>query len=404
MFGDLQQFVFPANAELLDRSLAVIVHSHDAAARIRQTHPDLPVHRVPMGVPQEPLAESGGEARERLGIAPGAFVAASFGFVTPIKRADVLLRAWARCRSELSEALLLVVGEVSPQLDLEGLAAELGVSDSVRITGYVSFADWLGYLAASDVCVNLRYPTAGETSASLIRILGQGKPVLVSRYRQFLELPAAAVGFVDLGPPEVPLLARYLAELAANPTMRAKMGAAARRFAEDEHTLERAADAYQVALEATERDRADLAARVAARGPRSTRFRPNSRVPGRLRAGIRLRPSGPFQAAAGDEVRLKVKLTNLGDTRWLKNRRLGEAAGYVVLDARFFDGKDRVVAEQWFDLPGDVVPGDACVVACRVATPEQTGEWTLELDLLDVGFGRFAGWGTRPLRIPVTLG
>ena len=48
-------------------------------------------------------------------------------------------------------------------------------------------------MAATDVAVNLRYPSAGETSASLLRLLADRKCTMVSAYRQFLEIPADAV-------------------------------------------------------------------------------------------------------------------------------------------------------------------------------------------------------------------
>ena len=44
-------------------------------------------------------------------------------------------------------------------------------------------------MAACDICVNLRSPTMGETSGSVIRQLSLGKPVVVSDVGWFAELP-----------------------------------------------------------------------------------------------------------------------------------------------------------------------------------------------------------------------
>ena len=44
-------------------------------------------------------------------------------------------------------------------------------------------------MAACDVLVNLRYPTMGETSGSVIRALSLGKPLVVSDVGWFSELP-----------------------------------------------------------------------------------------------------------------------------------------------------------------------------------------------------------------------
>ena len=48
------------------------------------------------------------------------------------------------------------------------------------------------WLTACDVAINLRSPYWGETSASTLRILAAGTPVIVSNVGSFAELPAAA--------------------------------------------------------------------------------------------------------------------------------------------------------------------------------------------------------------------
>jgi hypothetical protein len=120
----------------------------------------------------------------------------------------------------------------------------LGLSDSVRSTGYVSQDNFAYYLAASDVCLNLRYPTAGETSASLLRIMGAGVPVLVSRTGAFEELPDDAVGKIDVDDTEEELLLEYLLLLARRPDLRVAMSSAARRYVAQHHTLAQAVRGY----------------------------------------------------------------------------------------------------------------------------------------------------------------
>lgn len=50
------------------------------------------------------------------------------------------------------------------------------------------------------MCVNLRYPTQGENSASLLKILGHGKPVIATDIGSFSEFPDEVVykiGYVE---------------------------------------------------------------------------------------------------------------------------------------------------------------------------------------------------------------
>ena len=94
---------------------------------------------------------------------------------------------------------LLIVGEAAPVMDLEGEARRAGVADRVHVTGFLPFEDFEAAIAAVDLCLNLRYPTAGETSASLLRVLAAGRPAIVSDFAQFADLPAEIAPRVPLG-------------------------------------------------------------------------------------------------------------------------------------------------------------------------------------------------------------
>jgi hypothetical protein len=101
-------------------------------------------------------------------------------------------------------------------------------------------------MAACDVLVNLRSPTMGETSGSVIRGLALGKSMLVSDVGWFSEIPDNAVLKIPVDEYEVPTIAAAL-ELAAD--RGASLGAAASRYVHAEHDLGRVADAYTAALE-----------------------------------------------------------------------------------------------------------------------------------------------------------
>jgi glycosyltransferase involved in cell wall biosynthesis len=102
-------------------------------------------------------------------------------------------------------------------------------------------------MAACDVLVNLRYPTMGETSGSVIRALALGQPLLVSDVGWFSELPDDAVLKVPVDDYEVATIEAALTVAADHG---ATLGAAARAYVEREHALPAVADAYVAALEA----------------------------------------------------------------------------------------------------------------------------------------------------------
>lgn len=236
-------FSYPLSDEVIYAAKGIIVHSRYMEGLVREVRPDVPLAVVPMGVPLPPLIPKEA-ARARLGFPPDLFLVTSAGHLNPYKRVSTTLRAFKALLMEKPNSLYLLVGSRSPNYDPTPQIEMLGLSDKVKSTGYVSQEEFALFLAASDVCLNLRYPTAGETSASLLRIMGAGVPVLVSRTGSFEELPDGAAGKIDTGDIEEELLLEYMLLLSHRPDLREAMSHEARRFVAEHHTLEGAARGY----------------------------------------------------------------------------------------------------------------------------------------------------------------
>ena len=56
-------------------------------------------------------------------------------------------------------------------------------------TGYTELEEFNSFIKYSDVVINLRHPSMGETSGALIRILGLGKVCVISDEGWFSEIP-----------------------------------------------------------------------------------------------------------------------------------------------------------------------------------------------------------------------
>ncbi len=94
---------------------------------------------------------AGGQAiRDRLGLA-GRPIVACVSRMVPRKGQDTLIRAWPQVRAEVSDALLLLVGDGPYAPALKQLAQRLGVAGDVLFTGSVPWADLPGYYDAADV-------------------------------------------------------------------------------------------------------------------------------------------------------------------------------------------------------------------------------------------------------------
>jgi glycosyltransferase involved in cell wall biosynthesis len=240
----LDPWSYPLFERVVDASLGVIVHNRFTHDRVLASRPltrlAIVPHHLSLDALPVPTAE---EARAALGIGPGAFVVATFGFLTASKRPEVLLRAFARLRQEVPAARFLIVGEVSPHFDFKRIFTP-ELRQGVTVTGRLGLDRFLLYMQACDVAVNLRHPTAGETSGTVIRLLGMGKPLIVNNTGAFAEIPDGCCAKVDLDDTEEELLVAYLRALAGDETLRRRMGDNARRHMAEHHTLAGSARGY----------------------------------------------------------------------------------------------------------------------------------------------------------------
>ena len=233
---------FHLAGDVLALATGLIVHSHYVEERARAAGYAGPVWRIPHPAWTPPAL-----APEAI---DGSPLIGSFGNVNASKRIPQLLEAFARLRRERPEARLLLVGAVSPGFDLDRRLQRLGLSEEGIVReAYVEEDRLWSLMAACDVCVNLRSPTMGETSGSVIRQLSLGKPVVVSDVGWFAELPDSVALKVPVDGRETETLYAALELLARDEAVRAAMSAAALELVRREHDLARVADLYVAALE-----------------------------------------------------------------------------------------------------------------------------------------------------------
>jgi glycosyltransferase involved in cell wall biosynthesis/SAM-dependent methyltransferase len=245
--SEYQQFLFPLNRRLVANSLGVIVHNAYSFSQLEGVSEDKPVEIIPHHLSPKTFEldeMDKAECRRSLGIPEDAFVIASLGFVTKVKRIPVILSAFKELLPDLPKAIYLIIGEDHPRDAVAPLIEDLGLADKVRITGYTSDRDFFRYLKAVDVVVNLRFPTAGETSGTLIRSLGAGKPVIVTDFGQFGDFPDDCCLKVTAGMNEERELLSRLRSLAYRPTLRESLGRKASEWVRRECEIGRSAASY----------------------------------------------------------------------------------------------------------------------------------------------------------------
>ena len=131
----------------------------------------------------------------------------------------------------------------------------------LTIAGYVDDDEMDDYLAASDVCLCMRWPTSRETSASWLRCLAAGKPTIFTDLVHTAGLPAfdprswtiqagtAPVGVsIDILD-EAHSLTLAMRRLVTDEKLRSVLGANARRLWAERFQLEAMAAGYLEAIE-----------------------------------------------------------------------------------------------------------------------------------------------------------
>jgi len=214
---------YPFLKRVFDQATAIIVHSQISKEHIRQAGYKGPVHVIDLlSYERGTKLVNAEQLKSELGIEEDDLVIGTFGFIGATKRLTALIEAIDRIGDSF-KFKLLVVGEGEDREFKEQILSR-GLDHKVLRTGFISDDDFGRYLAVTDIVVNLRYPSMGETSATLIQAFSQAKPCIVTNHAWFSELPDDCVRKVTYDKGEVADLAKALLELAADPVAREQLG------------------------------------------------------------------------------------------------------------------------------------------------------------------------------------
>jgi glycosyltransferase involved in cell wall biosynthesis/SAM-dependent methyltransferase len=227
---------------LLESAKGLIVHSDVMLREMRRQGFAGPIARIPHGawIPQVDRFAY----RDRLGVDQDTPLIGIFGHLKPYKRIAESLRAFRRLLRVEPRAKMILVGEKHPDFQVDTLIRSLDLWGAVRVLGFTPIEDFAGYIAASDIVLNLRYPTVGETSGSLLRALGLGRAVMVSEVGAFAELPDDICLKVPVGAGEEDLIFEYMNLLVSRREVAPSLGARAHAYVERECNWESVAHRY----------------------------------------------------------------------------------------------------------------------------------------------------------------
>lgn len=247
VYTEYQTFLMPLNTHVLSRALGVIVHSDWSLRHLQLRNEALPAARVPLhyAPPTDIEPELTREAaKASLGVSPETLVVSSLGFVTPPKQVELAIRALGALRDRLPPFEFRVVGEASDPAGLEQTLKTHGIADVTRVTGFVPMEELHRTIVASDLIMNLRYPSAGETSAALVRGMGMGRCSVVFDYGSYADFPDDTVVKVPLDTQATDALEQAIDRVLTDEHYRTAVENTARHYINREHSSENAAQQY----------------------------------------------------------------------------------------------------------------------------------------------------------------
>lgn len=179
--ADGRYFDYAMLRRVVEASRAVVVHNPAAARAVHKHAPRARVVEIPhlFALPGLPAVSDVLRYRQSLGIAPGTFLFGVFGYLRESKRLMPVLEAFAELHRQRPATGLLIAGQFV-STDLERAAAPLLSAPGIVRLPYLEEREFWLAASAVDACVNLRYPATGETSGISIRLMGIGKPVLMT--------------------------------------------------------------------------------------------------------------------------------------------------------------------------------------------------------------------------------
>jgi glycosyltransferase involved in cell wall biosynthesis len=237
----------------LDRRVAeaartIIVHSPWAHDELSWRHPTATVACIPLaaGAARPPSQELDLRSRFGWGDEHVVFgVPAAFAWH---KRADVALGLFSAFHREHPDSRLLVVGRLDAPAALARFKERLeasGVGDAVVTLCDLTSVEFDAAITACDVVVDLRWPTAGEVPATLLRAFAVGKPAMVSDLPQVRHLDPAFCWRVPSDPLDGARVAlETMHAVARDPSMAQRAGALARSYIEADATAGIVAERY----------------------------------------------------------------------------------------------------------------------------------------------------------------
>ena len=194
-FDNHLYYSWPMTRLVIEASRFTAVHTAPVACALKEEFPRSAVTSLRLAhgtlVTEAQARDSRERVRRMSGIPGDAIVFGVFGGLTPEKRIPQILEAIRAILPYAPTAHLLLAGGPARHYDVHADVRNRGLETRTTITGYVeSDHELTAHMAACDVSLNLRWPTAREMSGPWLRALAAGRPTIITDLAHLADVPA----------------------------------------------------------------------------------------------------------------------------------------------------------------------------------------------------------------------
>jgi glycosyltransferase involved in cell wall biosynthesis len=211
----------PMSQAIVSRSRKVIVHHRWVKNQFANNqHIRVIPHFAKLNC--QPAPEELRNFKDKLALRDNCFVITCLGFINPNKLPGLQIDVVKRLIEAGYPVQMVFAGEPAPELkDLVTEVRSGKYHEDIIFTGYQNETDYFNAISAADIIINLRNPSMGEASGTLMHALAAAKPTIVSDADQYREFPDKVCWKLAHDENQADVLYAYISALLSDRTLRA---------------------------------------------------------------------------------------------------------------------------------------------------------------------------------------
>lgn len=241
---------YPLNKHIIDMATGIIFHSPYAYELYKKFYGNFSksticcikqMHELINSISNEQRAIK----RNKLGFSKDTIVIASFGYLVITKHILLIIKGFLQLKSMLAayKVKLIFVGDCVDKVYKKRISEVINGDKDIFVTGYINDDLYQQYLYSTDIAIQLRTKSRGETSRAVLDCLAYGIPLIINEYATFKDYPDNVVQKIG-AVPKVDDIVQALHNLILNPDICEHYSNLGKEYIKKQHNLSKIAKEY----------------------------------------------------------------------------------------------------------------------------------------------------------------